>query len=112
METPLIDDEQLVQAAQAGDSAALGMVIQRHRPLDLSLCRRLLRDDALAEDAVQEASLEALLHIRRLRKPGRFGAWLAGIALNVCRSWLRERAHESWTWASRLGVEHRPGHDT
>jgi hypothetical protein len=34
----------------------------------LKLCRRLLRDDALAEDAVQEASLQALLHITRLHK--------------------------------------------
>src|SRR5260370_22005852 len=109
MGTPLIEDEQLVQAAQAGDRAALGMLVQRHRLMALGLCRRLLRDDALAEDAVQEASREALLHIRRLRKPGRFGAWLAGIALNICRSWLRERAHESWSWEAMLGGQHLPG---
>jgi RNA polymerase sigma factor (sigma-70 family) len=102
-------DYQLVRAAHAGDRAALGMLLQRHRLMALSLCRRLLKDDALAEDAVQEASLEALLHITRLRKPGRFGAWLAGIALNICRSWLRERAHESWSWEAMLGGQYLPG---
>src|SRR5260370_3536825 len=108
METTAINDEQLVQAAKGGDRAALGMLVQRHRLLALGLCRRLLHDDALAEDAVQEASLEALLHITRLRKPGRFGAWLAGIAINICRSWLRERAHESWSWEAMLGGQYLP----
>src|SRR6266851_3519352 len=109
MRTLPLHDEQLVQAAQAGDRTALGLLVQRHRLMALGLCRRLLQDDALAEDAVQEASLEALLHITRLRKPGRFGAWLAGIALNICRSWLRERAHESWSWEAMLGGQHLPG---
>jgi DNA-directed RNA polymerase specialized sigma24 family protein len=62
-----------------------------------------------AEDAVQEASLHALLHIRRLRKRDRFGAWLAGIALNVCRGWLRERARKSWSWDAILGGQRVPG---
>ncbi|MDQ6877689.1 MAG: DUF151 domain-containing protein [Candidatus Dormibacteraeota bacterium] len=97
------DEEWLVHAAQEGDRVALGALVGRHRLMALSLCRRLLSDDALAEDAVQEASLQALLHITRLRKPDRFGAWLAGIALNVCRSWLRERARESWSWDAILG---------
>jgi RNA polymerase sigma-70 factor (ECF subfamily) len=97
------DEERLVHAAQEGDRVALGALVGRHRLMALSLCRRLLSDDALAEDAVQEASLQALLHITRLRKPDRFGAWLAGIALNVCRSWLRERAWESWSWDAILG---------
>jgi RNA polymerase sigma factor (sigma-70 family) len=109
METLPVNDEQLVRAAQAGDRAALGTLVQRHRLLALSLCRRLLKGDALAEDAVQEASLEALLHITRLRKPDRFGAWLAGIALNICRSWLRDRAHESWSWEAMLGGQCLPG---
>jgi RNA polymerase sigma-70 factor (ECF subfamily) len=97
------DEERLVHAAQTGDRVAVGELVSRHRVMALSLCRRLLNDDALAEDAVQEASLQALLHITRLRKPDRFGAWLAGIALNVCRGWLRERARESWSWDALLG---------
>ncbi len=97
------DEESLVHAAQKGDRLALGALVGRHRLMALSLCRRLLSDEALAEDAVQEASLQALLHITRLRKPDRFGAWLAGIALNVCRSWLRERPWESWSWDAILG---------
>jgi DNA-directed RNA polymerase specialized sigma24 family protein len=34
----------------------------------LALCRRALGDPALAEDAVQEASLQALLNLDRLHR--------------------------------------------
>lgn len=62
-----------------------------------TLCVRMLRDTAAAEDAVQEATITAWHHLDRLRKPDQFGAWLAGIALNICRSWLRYRARDEWT---------------
>ena len=53
-------DAQLVIAARGGDKAAFGALLIRHRPLLLGVCRRALGDDALAEDAAQEASLQAL----------------------------------------------------
>ena len=58
----------------------------------LALCGQTLRDDALADDDVQEAILQAFLGLERLQQPARFGAWLAGIALNISRRWLRTRA--------------------
>ncbi len=58
-----ISEELLVRAAQAGEREALGKLLGRHRGMALRLCRRLLNDDALAEDAVQVASLQALLHV-------------------------------------------------
>jgi RNA polymerase sigma factor (sigma-70 family) len=56
------------------------------------LSRRLLGDPILADDAVQEASLAALTGLEQLRSPERFGAWYAGIALNIARRWLRKGA--------------------
>lgn len=92
------DDSILVAAAQAGDMGAFAVLLVRHRPVLVALCRRALGDCALADDAVQEASLQALLHLDRLRQAERFGSWLAGIGLNVCRMWLRARARECWSW--------------
>jgi len=80
----------------------------RHRPLLLAVCRRALGDDARAEDAVQEASLQALLSLERLRQPDRFGPWLAGIGLNVCRRWMRQRSRETWSWEAMLGGQRLP----
>jgi RNA polymerase sigma factor (sigma-70 family) len=71
----------------------------------------MLGDPALAEDAAQEASLQALLSLDRLQSGERFGAWLAGIGLNVCRMWLRARARECWSWdALHRAFELREAH--
>jgi RNA polymerase sigma factor (sigma-70 family) len=83
-------DADLVRAARAGDKGAFAALIGRHRPMVLALVRSFLGRRELAEDAVQEASVVALVGLDRLRCPERFGAWYAGIALNVSRRWLRE----------------------
>ncbi|MCH7738857.1 MAG: bifunctional nuclease family protein [Chloroflexi bacterium] len=50
---------------------------------------RFVRDHAVVEELVQEASLTAFLSLRDLRDPGRFGPWFCGIVLNLCRSHVR-----------------------
>jgi RNA polymerase sigma factor (sigma-70 family) len=92
------DDATLVGAAQGGDAGAFALLLIRHRPMVAALCRQRLGDPTLAEDAVQEAFLQGLLSVRHLRQAERFGSWLAGIALNICRMWLRARARESCSW--------------
>jgi RNA polymerase sigma factor (sigma-70 family) len=98
-----MDDAALVRLAREGDKQAFAVLLARHRRMLLALCRQALGDQGLAEDAAQEAALEALLGLDRLRQPERFGSWLAGIGLNVCRRWRREQARESWSLAAVTG---------
>lgn len=88
-------DSDLVQRAQIGDKAALGVLLARHRPLAERLALRLLDDWVEAEDVTQEACLQAFLSLGRLRQPERFGSWLAGIALNLARMRRRARRWEA-----------------
>jgi RNA polymerase sigma-70 factor (ECF subfamily) len=88
-------DAALVAAARGGDRRAFAALVERHYPALLGTCRRATRDPDLAADAAQEAVVAALLGLHRLRRDERFGAWLIGIGLNLCRRRLREGARRS-----------------
>lgn len=96
-------DAQLVEGARAGDRAAFGALVMRHRPLAVRLCTGMMRDRSLVEDVAQEAVVQAWLSLDKLRRPERFGAWLAGIALHICRRWSAYRADETWSLEALLG---------
>lgn len=99
-----ITDAGLVSAARAGDRTALAELIAFHRPLVLTTCRPVLGSSQLAEDAVQEACLQAMLGLAHLREPQRFGPWLVGIVLNVCRNWLRQPPTDSLSTLALSGA--------
>jgi RNA polymerase sigma factor (sigma-70 family) len=96
-------DSELVEAVRGGDHAAFSVLVVRHRPLSVRLCMRVLRDGSLVEDVVQEAVVQAWLSLDRLRRPERFGAWLAGIALHLCSRWSGYRAEDAWSLDALLG---------
>lgn len=52
-------DAELVRRAAGGDATAFATLYDRHARVVYGIARRVLRDDALAEDAVQEAFLAA-----------------------------------------------------
>jgi RNA polymerase sigma-70 factor (ECF subfamily) len=83
-----LDDQQLVRAARCGDDVAFARLVSRHYPALLASCERMLADRDVARDAAQEAALRAMLGLDQLRDDARFGAWLVGIGLNVCRGLL------------------------
>jgi RNA polymerase sigma factor (sigma-70 family) len=85
-------DDELVRLTLTGDKASFGVLVERHWPMVVTLCARLAMRPEVAADAAQEAAIEALVNLDRLRNPLRFGAWWAGIALNVTRRWLRDEA--------------------
>jgi RNA polymerase sigma factor (sigma-70 family) len=87
-------DAELVQAALAGDRAAIAELLARHWDTAVFLAARVLGSPELARDAAQEAAIAAMTDLARLRSPDRFGAWFCGIALNVSRRWRRQLGAE------------------
>src|SRR5260370_23480569 len=91
-------DADLVRASLGRDRAAFDELFSRHGALLASLVGRMLEDQVLAEDAIQETAVIALTSLDRLQDADRFGPWLAGIGLNLCRRWLRQRSRREWSW--------------
>ena len=84
-----LTDADLVRAAQAGDTAGLGALLERHRSRLHAIAVSILGHGPQAEDAVQDACVIALRRIGELRDPAAARAWLTAILVNVCRGQLR-----------------------
>jgi len=79
------EDGLLLARLAAGDGAAFRVVVDRHLPLVLGVARRVLRDEAEAEDVAQEAMLRLWRNAAGLELgPGGFKPWLRRVATNLC----------------------------
>ena len=99
-------DEALCRAFLAGDEAAFGLLVERHRALVLALMRRYAARPEDAADLTQQAFLRALESSRRvfsgwsLSGPTPFRAWLIRIALNLAKNHARHGLR--WRWLERV----------
>jgi RNA polymerase sigma factor (sigma-70 family) len=91
------DDAELVLAAQAGDAAALGMLLDRHRARMKAVAVGLLGARGDIQDVVQDACLQAVRRITDVRDPDAAGRWLVSIVANACRARLRRPPVEAAT---------------
>lgn len=91
------DDAVLVSRTAAGDRNAYAVLVRRHLPRVMAVTRRMLGDDANAEEAAQETLLRLWTHAGSY-KPNiaRLTTWLTRIAANICLDRLRKREEESW----------------
>lgn len=83
-------DLDLVLAARAGDRVAFGQLVRRHGARLLGLARQMLGDQG-AEDAVQEAMIDAWRGLAGYAGHAAVGTWLYRITLNRCLAERRRR---------------------
>jgi len=78
-----------LEAARLGRDDAWAEIHRCYYKNLWSAVNRMLQDEALTEDVVQEAFLKAYRRISHFRGQSRFGTWLYSIALNQARDTLR-----------------------
>jgi RNA polymerase sigma factor (sigma-70 family) len=77
-------DGQLLEAFLSdGEESAFEALLRRHGPMVLGVCRRVLRNDADAEDAFQATFLVLFHKAASLRRSGPLGSWLYGVAFRT-----------------------------
>lgn len=79
-----------IARAASGDRSAQAALVHRHMPRAYALARRMLRDDAEAEDVTQEAFLRAWKAMPDWQPRARFSTWLHRVVLNLCYDRLRK----------------------
>jgi RNA polymerase sigma-70 factor, ECF subfamily len=85
------DDHALAQLAARGSEDAMRLIIKRHNQRLFRVARGVLRDDAEAEDVVQETYVRAFSNLARFRGDARLSTWLTRIALNDALGRIRAR---------------------
>jgi RNA polymerase sigma-70 factor, ECF subfamily len=76
------EDTELVQRALARDEKAARAIIKANNRRLYRLARGILRNDAEAEDVVQETYVRAFTHLADFRGESRLSTWLSRIAMN------------------------------
>ncbi|HWI55642.1 MAG TPA: RNA polymerase sigma factor [Bacillota bacterium] len=89
-------DQLPVPQARAGDPAAWDALFHRYQlPLYVYVFE-LVHEEQASLDIVQETFITAARHLSSLRKDGKFGSWLFGIAHQKCvQRWRKQTREES-----------------
>jgi RNA polymerase sigma-70 factor, ECF subfamily len=88
-------DEELLGSVVSGDRTALALLIRRYDQLLYRTARSILKDDAEAEDVVQEGFLLAYRAFASFRHDAKLSTWLVRIVANVAAGRLRKNSYRS-----------------
>ena len=90
------EETELLARVAAGEADAFRGLVDRHLPTVLAIARRMLRDDAEAEDVAQEALLRLWRNAAGLELgPHGVRPWLRRVASNLCIDRVRARRNTS-----------------
>ena len=84
-----LSDSELASRIELGDTRAFELVMRRHNRLLYRTARSILRNDAEAEDCLQEAYFQAFRSMAGFRAKAKLSTWLTRIVINHALARLR-----------------------
>jgi RNA polymerase sigma-70 factor (ECF subfamily) len=75
-------DKEIIERVLAGDTPAYELLMRRYNQRLYRLVRSILRDEAEAEDVMQEAYVRAFYHLAQYEGRSSFSTWIGHIAVN------------------------------
>lgn len=85
-------DEHIVSRVLAGETALYELLMRRYNRLLYRVARSILRDDAEAEDVMQDAYVRAYQHLGSFEGRAKFATWLTRIAVHEALARARKRS--------------------
>jgi RNA polymerase sigma-70 factor (ECF subfamily) len=86
-----LTDEEVVRRVEQGDRALFEVVMRRHNQRLFRVARAIVRDDAEAEDVLQQAYVNAYSHLHQFEGTARFATWLTRITTHEALARVRRR---------------------
>ena len=77
-----MSDEEVVARVLAGETAMFEIIMRRHNQRLYRVARAILRNDAEAEDVMQDAYVRAYEHLHQFAGRAKFSTWLTRIAVH------------------------------
>ncbi len=92
---PWLTDQEVVRRVKAGETALFEILMRRHNQRLFRAAVAILRDEAEAEDVMQEAYVLAFSNLPQFRGEAQFSTWLTRIAVHEAVA--RKRKGRRWT---------------
>jgi RNA polymerase sigma-70 factor, ECF subfamily len=108
------DEELMRRVVHLRDQHAFRVLVDRHKAFGLTLSQKILRDELLAEEALQDAFLRVWRSSHTFNFTSRFRTWFYRILHNVSLTKLKQQGAEQTTEIEEIHatVETTPDLDT
>jgi RNA polymerase sigma-70 factor, ECF subfamily len=84
-------DEEVIRRVRAGEPELFEVLMRRYNQRLYRVARSIVKDEAEAEDVMQQAYVNAYTHLDQFADRARFSTWLTRIAVNEALGRLRRR---------------------
>jgi RNA polymerase sigma factor (sigma-70 family) len=106
--SPSWSDALLIEACRAGDERAWAALLNKYRPLVLSVPRRYGASAADAADVFQRVCIELFRALPRLRKAESVRSWLMTVASHEACRWKRQHRRQLYEGMKDAGEVEDP----
>lgn len=88
---PKDHDTLIIRRIIEGDKAAFRILVEKYKDVSFSLAQSILKDEAKAEDVLQEVFIKVYEKINRFQFKSAFSTWLYRIVINTCYNELKKQ---------------------
>jgi RNA polymerase sigma-70 factor (ECF subfamily) len=87
-----LSDSEVIRRVVAGETALFELLMRRHNQRIFRTVRAIVRDEHEAEDVMQQAYINAYIHLQNFEERATFATWMTRIAMNEAFARVRPRA--------------------